>query len=129
MLTKPLVASDQQRVTLANDIKVAHLKWFASKPEVQFTMGLAYEEGRGVSQTYPQGLKQDYAEAVEFYRKAANQGLAKAQFKLGWMYESGQGIPQDYAEAVKWYRSGTCSSAEQSWQYVQEWLWRTEGPC
>jgi hypothetical protein len=29
-----IVASDQQRVTLTNDIKAAHLKWFASKPEV-----------------------------------------------------------------------------------------------
>ena len=37
-------------------------------------------------------------------RVAAEQGKAKAQFNLGWMYGSGEGVPQDYTEAVKWYR-------------------------
>jgi TPR repeat protein len=47
---------------------------------------------------------QDYAEAVKWYRLAAAQGDASAQFNLGVMYSSGQGVLQDYAEAVKWYR-------------------------
>jgi hypothetical protein len=51
-----------------------------------------------------QGVPQDYAEAVKWYRLAANQGDAFAQFHLGLMYAKGQGVPQDYAEAVKWYR-------------------------
>ncbi len=38
------------------------------------------------------------------YRKAAEQGHAEAQFKLGAMYFSGDGVPQDDAGAVKWYR-------------------------
>ena len=42
--------------------------------------------------------------AVKWMRKAADQGLAKAQFNLGMMYEVGRGVVQDYAEAVKWYR-------------------------
>ena len=49
-------------------------------------------------------MPQDYAEAVKWYRKAADQGDAAAQFNLGVMYATGQGVPQDYAEAVKWYR-------------------------
>ena len=51
-----------------------------------------------------QGVPQDYAEAVKWYRLAAEQGDADAQYNLGVMYDNGQGVPQDYAEAVKWYR-------------------------
>lgn len=38
------------------------------------------------------------------YRKAAEQGHAEAQFRLGAMYFSGDGVPQDDAGALKWYR-------------------------
>ena len=55
-----------------------------------------YDNGKGVPQ--------DYAEAVKWYRLAADQGKASAQYNLGVMYERGQGVPHDYAEAVKWYR-------------------------
>jgi len=51
-----------------------------------------------------QGVPQDYAEAMKWVRKAADQGLAIAQSKLGNMYAAGQGVSQDYAEAAKWYR-------------------------
>ena len=36
-------------------------------------------------------------------RLAAEQGIASAQFNLGFMYRHGDGVPQDYAEAAKWY--------------------------
>ena len=57
---------------------------------------LGWKDGRGVPQ--------DYAEAMKWYRKAADQGHAMAQFNLGLMYYYGRGVPQDYAEAMKWYR-------------------------
>ena len=50
------------------------------------------------------GVKEDYAEAVKWYRKAAEQGQAEAQFTLGLFYYCGNGVKQDYTEAVKWYR-------------------------
>ena len=46
----------------------------------------------------------DEAEAVKWYRKAAEQGHAKAQTSLGWMIEKGKGVNQDYNEALKWWR-------------------------
>ena len=46
----------------------------------------------------------NYPEAVKWFRKAAEQGDAKAQCMLGVCYDNGQGVSQDYAEAVKWYR-------------------------
>jgi TPR repeat protein len=51
-----------------------------------------------------QGVTPDQAEAVRWYRKAAEQGDADGQFNLGFMYAKGQGVTQDQAEAVRWYR-------------------------
>jgi len=48
-------------------------------------------------------VPQNYAEAVKWYRKAANQGGADAQFVLGDMYNFGVGVPQDYVQAHKWF--------------------------
>jgi hypothetical protein len=46
----------------------------------------------------------DYATALRELRPLAEQGYAKAQFRLGWMYYNGKGVAQDDAEAVRWYR-------------------------
>ena len=53
---------------------------------------------------YGEGVPQDDAEAVRWYRLAAGQGDASAQYHLGLMYDNGKGIPQDDAEAIRWYR-------------------------
>ena len=39
-----------------------------------------------------------------WYRKAAEQGLARAQCNLGICYDDGTGVPQDTAQAAAWYR-------------------------
>ena len=49
-----------------------------------------------------QGVVQDYVEAVKWYRKAAEQGGALAQYNLGVSYSTGRGVPQDYVAAHKW---------------------------
>ena len=41
---------------------------------------------------------------VESMRKAAEQGLADAQFNLGNMYAKGEGVPKDAGKGVAWYR-------------------------
>jgi len=50
------------------------------------------------------GVEQDYREALKWYRKAADQGYAKAQRNLANMYHTGHGVPQDIAEGLKWFR-------------------------
>jgi hypothetical protein len=50
------------------------------------------------------GVPQDYAQAVTWYRQAAEQGDIDAQLSLGNAYHFGQGVSQDYAQAVSWYR-------------------------
>ena len=59
-------------------------------------LGLMYASGQGVSQ--------DYAQALSWYRKAAEQGYAPAQANLGVMYANGRGVAQDYAQALSWFR-------------------------
>jgi uncharacterized protein len=55
----------------------------AALTEVQFNLGNTYATGDGVPQ--------DDAVAVYWYREAADQGDAKAQYNLGVMYENGRG--------------------------------------
>ena len=50
------------------------------------------------------GVAQDYSEAVRYFRKAADQGFANAQFNLGNSYRNGDGVAQDCSEAARWYR-------------------------
>ena len=51
------------------------------------------------------GVAQDYAEALRWYRAAAERGNAAAQFNLGCMYDNGLGADQDHAEAARWFRA------------------------
>ena len=55
-----------------------------------------YVQGRGV--------RQDDAQAAQWFRKAAEQGVAQAQYNLGVMYAKGRGVRQDGEQAVQWFR-------------------------
>ena len=50
-----------------------------------------------------QGVRQDYAEALKWFRRAAEQGVSRAQNNLGFMYGTGTGVPKDFVQAHKWY--------------------------
>jgi TPR repeat protein len=82
---------------------------------LQFTMGYVYDIGWGVPR--------DDAEAVRWYRKAAELGHAGAQYSLGWMYDCGRGISQDYTQAAFWYEK----AAEQGHvnaQFDLSWMFK-----
>ncbi|MDE2773760.1 MAG: tetratricopeptide repeat protein, partial [Gemmatimonadota bacterium] len=49
-------------------------------------------------------VPEDDAEAVRWYRLAAEQEYPIAQFKLAGMYSRGEGVPRNEAEAIRWYR-------------------------
>jgi TPR repeat protein len=49
-------------------------------------------------------VTQDHAKAAHWYRKAAEQGDAKAQFNLGVAYEYGEGVKKDLTAALHWFR-------------------------
>jgi TPR repeat protein len=50
------------------------------------------------------GVEQNYTEAANWYRIAAEKGSSRAQHNLGVMYEEGTGFQKDTSEAAKWYR-------------------------
>ena len=68
---------------------------------------LAYEEDpaaqRNLAHLYRMGLgvKQDFAKAADWYRKAAELGLARAQANLANMYLRGQGVEKNASEAAQ----------------------------
>lgn len=68
-------------------------------PQSQFALGALYAEGDTVA-----GVAPDFAQALSWYRKAADQGHAAAQFNLGIFYASGQAVPRDLAEAARWWQ-------------------------
>jgi len=59
-----------------------------------------------------QGMPVNQAEAAEWYRRAADQGYAEAQHKLGMQYAEGRGVLRDYALAYMWLSlSGNAAEA------------------
>ena len=65
--------------------------------KAQYELGRAFFSGT-------LGVAKDEAEAVKWFRKAAEQNVADAQFSLGVCYANGQGVTEDDAESVKWFR-------------------------
>ncbi|KAF9151298.1 hypothetical protein BG015_006844 [Linnemannia schmuckeri] len=68
-------------------------------PLSQFNLGLSYAQGQG-------GVPQDYAAAMKWFLRAAEQGFADAFVAVGVMYQNGNGVSKDYATAMDWYRKG-----------------------
>lgn len=49
----------------------------------------------------------DIKKAIDWYRKAAEQGLQNAQNYLGYAYTNGQGVPKDVSKGMEWFRKAT----------------------
>lgn len=69
-----------------------------------------YQHGREYYQN------RNYSEAVRWYRKAAEQGHARAQLDLGFAYENGMGVEKYLVEAAMWFRK----AAEQGYAPAQD---------
>ena len=76
-------------------------------PVHKYRLALSYAGGYGV--------ERDLKQAIEWCRKAANQGYAPAQCDLGWRHANGKGVPQSDAQAVECYRK----AAEQGYAPAQ----------
>ena len=62
----------------------------------QFGLGWMHENGEGVTK--------DAAEALRWYRMAADQGHPGACDKVARFYDGGLGVAEDKAEAVRWFK-------------------------
>ena len=67
-----------------------------------------------------QGVRQDDAQAVQWYRKAAEQGDAEAQYNLGVMYTQGQGVRQNLVIAKEWYGQACDNGSQQGCDNYRE---------
>ena len=83
--------------------------------------GLKSEYAKG------EGVPRDYVEAAKWYRKAAEQGIATAQFALGEMYHKNEGVPRDYVEAAKWYRKAAEQGNDKAQSNLGEMYHKGEG--
>ena len=92
------------RIRRALDARVQHAGSLADlrvraeqgDAEAQVELGHMYANGDGVPE--------DDAEAVRWFRLTAEQGHVEAQFVLGILYAAGNGVPKDDAEALRWVR-------------------------
>ncbi len=85
------------RSTLSTSVSTPKTAASSMTPQQMCEKGNDYSFGRN-------GCPQNYVEAVSWYRKAAEQGHATAQYNLGCCYNFGWGVVENKPEAVKWYR-------------------------
>ena len=83
---------------LGNDIAREWLKKAKKGDRVsQYFIGSCYYDGT-------MGMREDEEEAFKWFRKAANQGDASAQYALGWGYSFGGNFPEDLVAAHAWFK-------------------------
>ncbi|MHB8744386.1 MAG: YeeE/YedE thiosulfate transporter family protein [Sulfuricaulis sp.] len=80
------------------------LQWWIDRadhgdPSMQYGLGQLYAMGNPAL-----GIQRDESQAAVWFRRAAEQGNAEAQFALGLLYEDGLGVPHDEHTALSWYR-------------------------
>ena len=78
----------------------------------QAGLGLCYFDGTGVEQSD--------AEAVKWFRAAAEQGDERAQYFLGACYIEGAGVKRSRREGIKWSRSAAEQGSEDALNLLQQ---------
>jgi len=91
--TLPLRPAAQADPAVTRELATARAKAAAGDAVAQFSLGSLLYYGT-----------RDTAEAVSWFRKAAAQGVASAEFQMGQLYDFGFGVPQDDRLALDWYR-------------------------
>jgi uncharacterized protein len=95
--TSPCPQRESPRANIKTDRELLQVLRAAADGDrdAQFRTGLRYETGCG--------LPQNFAQAAQWYRKAAENGHPAGQNNLGRLYLLGVGVRQSDAEAMKWY--------------------------
>jgi TPR repeat protein len=68
----------------------------AGEANAMSNIGVLYDNGQGVAQ--------DYAQAMQWYQKAAAEGNTNAMFIIGYFYQHGHGVAQDRDQAAQWWK-------------------------
>lgn len=75
---------------------------FQGIADAQYKVGVIYDYSQ---QAGGRGVPENPSEAAKWYRKAAEQGHARAQRNLAACYDAGRGVIADPVEAARWYRA------------------------
>ncbi|HUA61538.1 MAG TPA: tetratricopeptide repeat protein [Verrucomicrobiae bacterium] len=94
---------EHQQKELADSLRKAE----AGDTQAMYQVASAYESGSGAPQ--------DYAKAMEWYRKAAGKGDGSAMFNIGEMYRQGRGVPKDMEQTVAWYLKASNAGESIAW--------------
>ena len=110
------------QISTSSSVKNKLIKHTRHKPIILSVLGLSgllsivwFIFSFGLSSHGDNGVPQDKQKAVEWYRKAAEQGKAEAQFMMGEYCKKGEGVPQDDEQAAEWFRK----AAEQGYARAQ----------
>ncbi|MCX5670521.1 MAG: hypothetical protein NTU94_04270 [Planctomycetota bacterium] len=82
---------------LADDLAPLWARAQQGDAHAQVRMGILCRDGKGTAH--------DYAQALEWFAKAAKTGDAAALDNLGWMNEHGLGTGVDFLAAARYYRA------------------------
>ena len=100
-----LAAGTSDPAAIGTGVPLAAIEPEAAEPACRDALGrfpghprFAYQLGRVLARL------DRHAEALRWYRVAAEQGYVAAQYNLANLYRRGDGAPQDEAQAVHWYR-------------------------
>jgi len=63
---------------------------------------------------FGQGVPKDPAQSAKWYRRAAEQGSAPAQFSLGFKYYNGEGVQKSVALAYMWFNLAAAQGDEKA---------------
>ena len=93
--------------SLSNQIKTQKPKQ-ALNSIIEIPYGSFVAELEKSEQLFNKGIElfdeKNYTESIKYFKKAADQGNADAQYELGYMYSRGEGVTLSDSEAVRWYK-------------------------
>ena len=142
-----LIGTDVLKLVNQNDFEeVSKITLDAKKGIVkaQYTLGMMYANGHGVLKDRSKAetwlrlaaaerhkvktniynlAKKNVLQALKVLKDDAENGIAKAQLVLAWMYANGQGVPQNYQESMKWYQrlATKQGSNQEELDFYYEW--------
>ena len=90
----------EKRTVVINENQTSTLEIILNppaKPNIEEDNQSFYNKGQKCEES------KDYANAANWYRKAALNGHAESQYRLGFLYELGLGVPKSRSVAFSWY--------------------------
>ncbi len=90
-----------------------------------YSLAVLYHKGE-------KGMAEDPAQALNWYRKAADRGEPSAMNNIAIMYEDGEGgLPTDSSQAAKWYEAAAAlnlSTAKRNLERIRRERRATDTP-